>query len=445
MELYALWTRIWVPSSRSGMRYAPARHRTSFRSQFQFNCCGVVDRDNSTQRLVSIFQINIEPVHSNFCKSRKLTVERLSDPEALSRIAGEWELLDRQTRPRMPFTSAAWIVPWWKYFRRNTALFRDEFFFHIVRDGNGELVALVPLMRTFAPGIGPRALRMLQFFGTDAALTEVRGVICRPEDHLPVVKAVAAHFVAACGDWDVFRWAGLHHTVDEYDQPGLKCKFLMRGELPDYLIRLAGSWDDLRLRVSANMRKNLRRPYEFLERDGINFALRVTERHEDVAAAFARFLVLHAARARAPDMILHSYKFGPSNVRAFFGAYLHAAAERGELRIFELEIGGVAVASRLTFLVGSDLYMYFAGYDPAWKTYSVMTVLMAEIVKWAYTHGIEQVNLSTGHDQSKVRWKPHEILFREAVQVSPTRRARTAFQLFRAHERWGKLRVEWKP
>ncbi|WP_156179709.1 GNAT family N-acetyltransferase [Bradyrhizobium sp. LTSPM299] len=394
---------------------------------------------------MSTFQINITAVRSNFYKNQKLTVERLSHPEALSRIAGEWGLLDRQTWPSMPFTSAAWIVPWWKHFRRNTALVRDELFFHIVRDGNGELVALVPLMRTFAPAIGPRALRILQFFGTDAALTEVRGVICRPEDHVPVVKAVAAHFVAACGDWDVFRWAGLHRTVDEYDQPGLNCKFLMRGELPDYLIKLDGSWDDLRQRVSANMRKNLRKAYDSLERGGINFALRVTERHEDVAAAFARFVELHTARAQAPDMILHPNKFGPSNVRAFFGAYLHAAAERGELRIFELEIGGVAVASRLTFLIESDLYMYFAGYDPAWKTHSVMTVLMAEIIKWAYAHGIEQVNLSTGHDQSKVRWKPCEILFREAVQVSPTRRAWAAFQLFRAYEGWGRLRIRWKP
>jgi CelD/BcsL family acetyltransferase involved in cellulose biosynthesis len=379
-------------------------------------------------------------MRSDLCKNRKLVVERLPNLEALSGIANEWELLDRQTWPPLPFTSAAWIVPWWKHFRRNTALFRDELFFHVVRDRNGELVALVPLMRTFAPGIGPAAFRMLQFFGTDAALTEVRGVICRLEDHVPVVKALAAYFVANCDDWDVFRWAGLNHTVDDYDQPGLNCEFLMRSELPDYLIELSGSWEDLRLRVSANMRKNLRKAYEFLERDGFDFELRVTERHEDVAAAFARFVTLHAARAQAPDMIFHPNKFDRPNVRSFFSTYLRAAAERGQLRIFELEIGGVAVASRLTFLVGSDLYMYFAGYDPAWKSYSVMTVLMAEIIKWAYAHGIEQVNLSTGHDQSKVRWKPREILFREAVQISPTLAARTAFHLFQAYEGWAKLR-----
>ena len=49
-------------------------------------------------------------------------------------------------------------------------------------------------------------------------------------------------------------------------------------------------------------------------------------------------------------------------------------------------------------------------------------------------HGVERINLSTGHDQSKMRWKPREVLFRDAVQVSPALRARAAFGVFRAYE-----------
>jgi CelD/BcsL family acetyltransferase involved in cellulose biosynthesis len=168
----------------------------------------------------------------------------------------------------------------------------------------------------------------------------------------------------------------------------------------------------------------------------------VTERPDGVAAAMARFLALHAARAEAADMIFHPNKFVRPHVRTFLADYLQGAAERGELRIFELEIGGAVVASRLAFLLGSDLYMYFAGYDPAWKTYSVMTVLMAEMIKWAFGHGVERVNLSTGHDQSKVRWKPREVLFRNAVQVSPTMRAWAAFGGFLAYEALSRARVK---
>ncbi len=373
--------------------------------------------------------------------TRPLIVERLSGPEALASIADEWELLDRETTPRTPFTSPSYIIPWWRHFARRQWHFRDEFFCHIVRAEDGSLVAVAPLMRTTALGLGPPVLRMVQFFGADPALTEIRGVICRPDDHVPVVEALIEHFLARPSEWDVVRWGGLRQSAEAYKVPSPSCALISRGELPDYLIELTGSWEDLRMRVSSNMRKNLRKAYELLERERIAFALRVTERPEDVEAAAARFFTLHAARAEAADMIRHPNKFMQPRVRAFFAHYLHDVAKRGGLRILELEIGGVVVASRLAFVIGSDLYLYFAGYDPAWKAYSVMTVLMTEGIKWAFARGIKRINLSTGHDQSKLRWKPHEVLFRDAVQVSPTSRARAAFVAFQAYEALNRAKI----
>ena len=217
-----------------------------------------------------------------------------------------------------------------------------------------------------------------------------------------------------------FRWVGLRRPVDAYSGPALPYGFVPRRDLLDYIVELSGRWEDLRQRLSFNMRKNLRKTYKLLERDGFAFALRVTEDPDGAATAMARFFALHAARAEAADMLFHPNKFVQPHVRAFFADYLHRAAERGELRIFELEIGGIVVASRLAFLLGSDLYVYYTGYDPAWKTYRVMTVLVTEIIKWAFAHGVERINLSTGRDQSKMRWKPREVLFGDAVQVSPT-------------------------
>jgi CelD/BcsL family acetyltransferase involved in cellulose biosynthesis len=283
---------------------------------------------------------------------------------------------------------------------------------------------------------------MLQFFGTDPALTEIRGVISRPEDQTLVVQALVEHFLGRRGEWDVFRWAGLRHPVDTYCPPCPPSAFMAREDLPDFVLDLPKSWNDLRLQVSSNMRKNLRKPYEFLERDGFAVALRVIERPEDVVTAMPRFLALHSARADAVDMISHPDKFAQARERGFFEDYLRSAADRGELRIFELEIGGAVVASRVAFLIESDLYLYFAGYDPAWKSYSVMTVLMTEVFKWALAHGVERLNLSTGRDQSKERWKPRELVFGSAVQISPTWRARMAFGPFRAYEALGRARVK---
>lgn len=87
--------------------------------------------------------------------SRSLMVERLRGPEELAGIATEWDLLERETAPRTPFASLAYIALWWRYFaRRRQMLFHDEFFCHVVRGYGGGLVAIAPLMRTCAPGIG---------------------------------------------------------------------------------------------------------------------------------------------------------------------------------------------------------------------------------------------------------------------------------------------------
>src|ERR1700735_4752776 len=128
-----------------------------------------------------VFPPGADPLH-DIVPVRPLTVERLRGPEALGEIAAEWDVLDRQITPRSPFTSPPWLIPWWKHFSRHQQmLFHDEFFCHVVRGEAGRVVAAAPLMRPSGPGIGPPVVRMLQFFGTDPGLTEIRGVICRPE------------------------------------------------------------------------------------------------------------------------------------------------------------------------------------------------------------------------------------------------------------------------
>jgi CelD/BcsL family acetyltransferase involved in cellulose biosynthesis len=374
-------------------------------------------------------------INHEIAKRMNLRVERLRGPEAWADITAEWESLDAQIFPRTPFTSPLWIDLWWDHFRRRQPLLCDEFFGHIMRDASGRLVAIAPLMKTHCPGFGPLGMRIVQFYGTDPSITELRGVICRPDHQDKVIQVLAEHFRQRRGEWDVFRWNGLRKDASAYNTLVSCGEFIADRELPDYVLVLPESWDKLRSNISTNMRKNVRKAYEFLERDGYSFVFRVVERPEDVQAALERFLILHAERSEAAGMINHPNKFATPHNRAFLFDYVRRMAEGGHLRLFELEIGGTVIASRLAFLLESDLYMYFAGYDPSWRKYSVMTVLVSEIIKWAIEHGLQRVNLSTGNDQSKLRWKPDEVIFRDAIQISPTPRGRFVFQAFKALSR----------
>jgi CelD/BcsL family acetyltransferase involved in cellulose biosynthesis len=84
--------------------------------------------------------------------------------------------------------------------------------------------------------------------------------------------------------------------------------------------------------------------------------------------------------------------------RKFFADYAGHTASRGQLRIFHIAIAGNVVATRIGFVFGRDLYLYYTSYDPAWGKYSIMTTVTAKAIKCAIQHGLKIVNLSTGND-----------------------------------------------
>jgi CelD/BcsL family acetyltransferase involved in cellulose biosynthesis len=83
-----------------------------------------------------------------------------------------------------------------------------------------------------------------------------------------------------------------------------------------------------------------------------------------------------------------------------------------------MHVNGKLAAIRLAFVLDDELYLYFSGFDPEWRKYGVMTTLVVEIMKWAIENKFALLNLSTGKDLSKLRWKPREIIFQDINQPS---------------------------
>jgi CelD/BcsL family acetyltransferase involved in cellulose biosynthesis len=358
-----------------------------------------------------------------------LRIERLPGPNAIEALTAEWQLLDEQLFPRTPFTSPLWAKLWWKHLRRTQKWRRHEFFVHILRDHTDRLVAIVPLVICHQPAHGPLRLRVLQFFGaSDGSITEHRRIICRPEDETEVIQSFTQYLYGLKANWDLFLWTGLRAQDIARNQQlnGLK----VYRKIPEYVVSLPASWDVLRASLSRNMREKVRKSYKTLARDGHAFVFRAVEQPLEIPAAIDRFLALHAARAQFPNASKHRDYFKQAPHRAFIIDCTSYAAQRDKLLIFELEIGGKVIASRLAFVFGSDMYFYYSGFDPSWSKHSVMTTLMCESFKWAIARGVRLVNLSTGKDASKLRWKPCELFFHDAALVSPTLRGRVAFQAF---------------
>jgi CelD/BcsL family acetyltransferase involved in cellulose biosynthesis len=345
-----------------------------------------------------------------------LKVEPLAGPEAFPSLRTEWEALDQSLFPRMPFTTPLWNELWWMHHRKRSLFARDEFLLCTVRDADARLVAVVPLVRTNSPAVGPLRVRQIQFFGADPNMTELRGMVCSPADQTNVLDALSLYFSSTEKGWNWIRWQGIRHDGQpESASSGTRGRFAWTREVPDYVLDLPATWKDFEAALTSRVRKKLRSCLKELQRDGHAFELRIVTRTSDVARALSDFYILHKERTK-----VRSYDvFAHRRARSFFNEYCHEMARRGQLRIFEAVISGTVVATRIGFAFGDELYLYHSGNAVTWDAYSIMTMLLGEIIKSAITHRYRLINLSTGDDRSKTRWRPRKFQFVDGVEVAP--------------------------
>jgi CelD/BcsL family acetyltransferase involved in cellulose biosynthesis len=348
-----------------------------------------------------------------------LSVERLSS-RALEDLDAEWTALDRAQPLRLPFTSPSWLLPWWRHFAQSRPMLFDAMRAYAFRDG-AQLVGLTTLVITHRPR-GPLAIRQLQPFGADPNVTELSPVLCLPAYEEPVHQALH-DALARDGGWDFARWWVRRDSAAER---------LLRSdaavewpdEKPVYLLQPGPSWDTFKSSRSRNIKESLRKCYNSLARDGHAFKLEVRRQPEEIPRALDRFFALHAERAKATDTIAHGDVFESQRAKGFIREVMNRFASKGQARVFELQIGGEVVASRLAFVLDETLYLYFSGYKTEWGRYSVMTTLTAEALKRVIEEGVKTVNLSFGRDNSKTRWDPVEQVFLGAWQPSQSLRAK---------------------
>jgi CelD/BcsL family acetyltransferase involved in cellulose biosynthesis len=336
----------------------------------------------------------------------------------MEKLAVEWEELAGSLQPRTPFTSPLWNILWWKHFHVDSAWVRDELFVHTVRDESGALIAVAPMMLTSRPAFGPVRVRALQLLGADENVTEVRSVIARTQHMAEILAALSKYFQATTVRWDWLQWGGIPDTAQARELLQQAGPIKWGRAVPNYYLPLPAEWEKFRSGLSRNMKEALRKCYNSLKRAGHQFTFRVVSGPAEVAAALAIFFELHGERSRSTALPPHANVFIRPAARDFLLEYSQRLAQRDQLRIFQLVIGGEVVATRVGFLLGPQLYLYYSGYREAWAQHSVMTTVVAESIKWAIQQGLHGVNLSTGRDLSKLRWQPEEIVTREGVQPS---------------------------
>ena len=355
-----------------------------------------------------------------------MLVQRITEVAQLEVLAADWRRLAVAGSAPLPFSTPEWLLPWWKHFSRQHALSSDELRAYAFRDREGALVGLAPLAITQWPGWGPLSLRRLQVLGADPALTEVNPVLAADGREAAVWSSLLGG-LQEDGGFDRARWWVPEGT------PGAAAlqteSVTWEGERPMFLLDLPATWEAFKSSRPRNIKESLRKCYNSLARDGHTFELVARSQPEELRGALERFFELHHERATQTDTVVHGDWFHAPTARAFLHEAVANFARTGQARVFELHIGGKVVATRVGFVLGSSLYLYYSGYSSDWAKYSVMTTCTAEAIQWAIRQGLRTVNLSFGRDVSKTRWQPREVMYRGCTMIARSARARFAGRL----------------
>jgi CelD/BcsL family acetyltransferase involved in cellulose biosynthesis len=360
--------------------------------------------------------------------SAALVVETIRDEDGLRALEPEWIALENEARNTLPFRTAAWTLAWWKHLARRCSAIQDLLALRALRTANGRLVGVAPLMITERPACGLIRTRCLQFIGTDPNVTELRGGLWAPEYEGACMQVLRADVARHASEWDWMVWNGI--PADSAAAETLKGSVKWNRYTPYYTLRLDGDWPTFKSRLRRNVKESLRKCYNSLKRDRLDCSLEVVTDREEMKGALDEFFRLHAERASPTGPIAHPNVFATPNARAFLVDVCERLSERGQARVFRLRVGGVVVATRVAFIMGGTLYLYFSGYEREFGKYSVMTTLLSEVIQHAFHERIGSINMSAGNDVSKTRWAPREWVECDGVTVSPRPLGRFAYAAY---------------
>lgn len=351
--------------------------------------------------------------HETAAPAIELTTQMVTDVEGIGALRLDYECLYRLTGNTLPFALQDWHLAWCRHFLSRNPRVHDQPLFCVTRDGSGACVGIVPLILT-RRHLGLLKLGTLALVGGDPALTEIRGPLIKPGYERHIVDAVY-QCLGTIQDWHWIQWNGVSAALAQSMTGEIAPQWFETSE--DFIVDLPDSWEELRSGMKRNLRESLRHCYNSLQRDGHGFEFLVARTRAEVCEALGRFLELHARRADMSWGVRHPNRFAGRSLQEFLYDVCDRLAACDAVRVFQLRIGREIVASRLAFIVGDSMYLYYSGFDPAWARYSVMTTAMAEAIRYAISAGLRTVNLSLTPEQSKLRWRPRRIEYHSGLLV----------------------------
>jgi CelD/BcsL family acetyltransferase involved in cellulose biosynthesis len=319
-----------------------------------------------------------------------------------------------------PFLRHEWVRTWWDAFGS-----KRELHIVVMRDANGAIAGIAPLMRESATqyGLPVRRLALLANDHTPRTDFIITGSDTAAfEDTCRVIWDALA---AEMDQWDVLQLTQLERTSPTL---AVMARFAAEQNLAtgtwnstaSPYLSLGGTWDEYWNSLPAKFRSNVRNRISRLVKIG-EPVLEVLEDPADIDAACADAWRLEKSGWKDEEGT--SITSDPA-VETFYTLLAERATERGWLRLLFLTVGGRRIAMSYSGIYDGRLFLFKTGYDREFHQCSPFKVLTYLATQDAYARGLREVDFLGDTEPWKEEWtdaaRGHDWLF----IFSSSRRAR---------------------
>lgn len=311
-------------------------------------------------------------------RGRGLRLEHIAGGIAALRPA--WDELAEASRN--PFSTPEWVEAWCRHLGGG----RPPLLLGCRRpDGSLAAIFALDLARR-----GP--LRVARLAGHGPA--DELGPACAPEDRLAALAALRRALRSGMLPVDVL--IGDRVAAEEGLGLALDGPVLQREASPS--LPLSGTWEELLAARSRNFREQVRRRERSLARDHA-LRFRLTRDPAELDADLGSLFRLH--EARWGERGTGPFR-GPT--AAFHREFAASALARGWLRLWHLELDGIAVAAWYGWRYGGLELYYQSGRDPGWERRSIGFVLLVHTIREALGDRMSEYRFLRGGESYKGRF-----------------------------------------
>lgn len=308
------------------------------------------------------------------------SVERITSLTGLELLEADWWRLWRRCSSATPFTSPAWLIPWWRHFAPGTLAV-------IALRYAGELVALAPLYLE----IGALGRRILPL---GIGVSDAFDLLIGP-DH-PDSSTRLAEALASDASWQALSFEEVPAEGAALGLPSLGCRDEIGRQSLSPMLDLADG--DIGALVSKHQRRAIAQARNRLRRRSSRL-LRAPR--DGVLPLLDRLRALHAARWRSEG---HGGVFADPRVRAFHEEATPRLQAAGLLRLAVLTIDDRPAAAYYGLCDGRRAYGYLTGFDPDFAFESPGSALIADMIEEAAAEGCEVFDFLRGQEPYKYEW-----------------------------------------